>query len=136
MFEATGIHIVTASSSLSQDGTLVMGLGAAYAMKLKYPRASKVFGAMIKEYCGNAGVYGFLLFGSVGVLQTKMHYNDKIDPKLIHYGLNILTAIAHGQPKLNFNLTHPGVGYGKAKISEVAKAIEALPNNVVIWEKT
>ena len=135
MFEAAGISIVTASSTLSQDSTLVMGLGAAYAMKCKFPRAPKIFGAMIKEYCGDGGVYGLLLFGSVGVLQTKCHYNDKVDGALITYGLNILQVIAQGQQGITFNLTHPGMAYGKATLPEVETFINALPANVVVWEK-
>lgn len=135
LFEAEGISIVTASSTLSQDSTLVMGLGAAYAMKCKHPRAPKIFGAMIKEYCGDCGVYGLLLFGRVGVLQTKCHYNGKVDAGLITYGLSILRVIAQGQRGITFNLTHPGMAYGKATIPEVETLINDMPANVVVWEK-
>lgn len=135
IFDSEGIHIVTASSSLSQDGTLVMGLGAAYAMKCRHPRAPKMFGAMINGYCGDCGDYGLLLFGSVGVLQTKRHYNDKVDPSLILFGLRILKVVAEGQPKITFNITYPGMGFGKSRIPEVDKILGELPGNVLIWEK-
>lgn len=135
IFGAEGISIVTASASLSQDNTLVMGLGAAYAMKRKFPRAPKIFGAMIKEYCGDGGVYGLLLFGRAGVLQTKRHYNDKVDAALILYGLSILQAIAQGQWTMTYNITHPGMVYGKTTLLEVDKFINTMPDNVVVWEK-
>jgi hypothetical protein len=135
LLEAPGIRIVTASSTLSQDDTLVMGLGAAYAMKCKFPRAPKLFGAMIKEYCGDCGVYGLQLFGSLGVLQTKCHYNDKVDAALITYGLSILQAVAQGQQAITFNLTHPGMAYGKTTLPVVERFINDMPANVVVWEK-
>jgi len=135
MFDAPGIHIVTASASISQDDTLVMGLGAAYAMKRKHPQAPKLFGAMVREYCGEGGVFGFLFFGSIGILQTRLHYNGKSDAALITYGLNILRVIAEGQPGIVFNLTHPGVVFGKTKVPEVEAVLDTLPANVVVWER-
>lgn len=135
MFDAPGVHIVAASSSLSQDVTLIMGLGAAYAMKRRYQRAPKLFGEMIHDYCGHQGSYGLLLYGGMGILQTRVHYNDKIDLNLVKYGLKILRTIAEGNPTLLYNLTHPGLGYDRSKLPGIEKVLEGLPNNVIIWER-
>ncbi len=135
LFEAAGVHIVTASSFLSQDNTLVMGLGAAYAMKLRHPDTPKIFGAMVGEYCGHLGTYGLLLYGTKGILQYKCHYNERLDPNLISYGLSILYAIAEGRPDLVYNLSHPGLGYDKTGIPEVESLLEHLPDNVHVWQR-
>ncbi len=135
MFDAPGVHIVAASSSLSQDGTLIMGLGAAYAMKRKYHIAPKLFGEMIKNYCGHLGSYGLLLYGGMGILQTRSHYNDKIDVNLVKYGLRILHTIAEGNPTIMYNLTHPGLGYDGSKLPNIEKALAGLPDNLFIWER-
>jgi len=54
---------------------------------------------------------------------------------LITYGLNILQAIAQGQQKMTFNLTHPGMAYGRVTLPEVETLIHTLPANVVVWER-
>jgi|GEM_PF-1581878 len=135
LFEAPGVHIVTASSCISQDNSLVMGLGACYAMKCRYPDAPKLFGAMISNYCGHLGVYGLLLHGKMGVLQSKRHFNDRIDVQLILYGLKILAAVAGGQPAMIYNLVHPGMGYDRSMIPEIEALLQHLPANVHIWIK-
>ncbi len=135
LFEAPGVHIVTASSYISQDNTLVMGLGAAYAMKCRHPETPRLFGTMIKDYCGHLGTYGLLLCGSKGILQYKCHYNDKLDAGIISYGLTVLSAIARGQQSLIFNITYPGLGFDKAGIPEVNSLLEKLPSNIHIWQR-
>jgi len=135
LFKAPGVHIVTASSYLSQTSSLVMGLGAAYSMKLCYPDMPGIFGAMIKEYCGHLGTYGLLLHGTKGILQYKLHYRERPDAALICYGLKILSAVAEGRPTVVYNMNHPGLGYDKTGIPEVELLIEHLPANVHIWER-
>ena len=45
LFDAPGTHIVTSSSFISSDGTLVMSMGAGLAMKVRHPEIPKIFGA-------------------------------------------------------------------------------------------
>jgi hypothetical protein len=49
MFDSPGVHVVTASSFISNDGTLVMNMGAGLSLKTRYPDMPKVFGAIIRE---------------------------------------------------------------------------------------
>ena len=49
MFDSPGVHIVTSSSFISNDGTLVMSMGAGLSLKTRYPDMPKVFGAIIRE---------------------------------------------------------------------------------------
>ncbi len=135
LFDAPGVHIVTASSFLSQDDTLVMGLGAAYAMKCRYPDAPRIFGTMLRQYCGHLGTYGLLIYGNIGILQYKCHFNDRIDSGLISYGLKILAAAAEGQRALIFNITHPGLGYDKTGIPAIDFHLSTLPPNIHIWQR-
>lgn len=135
LFEAPGIHIVGASSSISQDDTLVMGIGAPYAMKRRYPEAPKIFGSMIKDYCGNKGVFGLLLYGRIGILQSRLHFNDKINLPLLIYGVKILGTVAEGRQSMVYNLTHPGLGYDKSINPEIESLLAGLPENVHIWQR-
>ncbi len=135
MFDVQGIHIVTANSFISGDGTLVMNMGAGLAMKMRYPEVSKIFGMMIKNYCGHMGKYGLLLCGNKGILQTRCDLQGKMDPELIKYGLKILYAVSEGNHDLLFHLNHPGVSLNKISIAEIDNLLQLLPENVNIWDR-
>lgn len=85
MFDSPGVHIVTASSFISNDGTLVMSMGVGLSLKTRYPDMPKVFGAIIKEYCGHQGRYGLIQFGNKGILQTRYDRGGRMEPDLIKY---------------------------------------------------
>ncbi len=135
MFDAPGVHIVTANSFISGDGTLVMTMGAGLSLKSRYPELPKVLGMMVKEYCGHLGTYGLLLYGSKGILQTRKDLGGKMDPEIITYGLKILFSISEGNPGVTYHLNHPGVSLNKMSIPEIDKLLRSLPENVWVWEK-
>jgi hypothetical protein len=135
MFDTPGIHIVTANSYISSDGTLVMSMGAGLAMKERFPELPKIFGTMIKEYCGHLGRYGLILYGSKGILQTRYDLSGKMEPELIKYGLKVLFSVAEGNPALKYHLNHPGVSLNKMSIPGIDTLLGSLPENVRIWEK-
>jgi len=133
MFDAPGVHIVTANSFISGDGTLVMAMGAGLSLKSRYPELPKVLGTMVKEYCGHLGKYGLILFGSKGILQTRRDPSGKMDPELITYGLKVLFSIAEGNPGVIYHLNHPGVSLNKMSIPDIDQLLGSLPENVWIW---
>jgi hypothetical protein len=135
MFDVPGIHIVTANSFISSDGTLVMSMGASLAMKTRFPEISRIFGTMVKEYCGHLGRYGLMIYGAKGILQTRCDIQGRMEPELIKYGLKILYSIAEGNPLLTFHITHPGVSLNKMSIPEIDRLLKSLPRNVCIWQK-
>lgn len=135
MLAAPGVHIVTGNSCLSSDGTLVMGLGAALAFKKKHPESPRIFGAMVAEYCGHQGRYGFLLHGNKGILQTRCDMNGKLDPGLIAYGLAILRTIAEGNRDMTYHLIHPGMTLHRTTLPEIDALLETLPDNVWVWQR-
>lgn len=135
MFDAPGIHIVTASSFLSAEGTLVMSMGAGLALKTRHPELPRVFGAMIRDYCGHQGRYGLILHGRKGILQTRTDMSGRMEPDLIKYGLKVLFCVAEGNPGMTYHLNHPGISLNKMTIPEVDKMLNSLPQNVCIWQK-
>jgi hypothetical protein len=135
MFDHPGIHIVTGNSFISEDGSLVMSMGAGLALKNRYPDLPKVFGTMLKGFCGHLGKYGLLLFGGNGILQTRRDIHGTMEPDLIKYGLKILFSVAAGSPDLIFHLAHPGLSLHKISIPEIDKLLNSLPENVWIWTK-
>lgn len=136
MFDAPGIHIVTANSFISGEGTLVMSMGAGLSLKSRYPDLPRTFGTIVKDYCGHLGRYGLLLYGNKGILQTRYEMGGKMDMDVIKYGLKILYSIAEGNPRMTYHLNHPGVSLNKMSMPEVDKLLEMLPKNVWIWNKS
>ncbi len=136
MFDASGVHVVTGNACLSKDGTLVMGLGAALAFKKKYPDAPKIFGTMVREYCGHLGRYGLLLNGNKGILQTRQEMHGRIDPDLIKYGLSILRAVAEGKREKTFHLIYPGMSLNRMSLPEIDRVMKELPDNICIWQRS
>jgi len=135
MFDLPGVHIVTANSYISGDGTLVMTMGAGLSLKSRHPELPKVLGTMVKEYCGHLGTYGLLLYGNKGILQTRKDIGGKMDPDLITYGLKILFSIAEGNPGVTYHLNHPGASLNKMSIPGIDQLLSSLPGNVWIWER-
>lgn len=135
IFDAPGVHIVTANAFITSDCALVMSLGASLSMKTRFPEMPRIFGAMVREYCGHLGRYGLLLYGSKGILQTRYDIQGRLEPELITYGLKILYSIAEGNPALTYNVTHPGLSLSRISIAEIDHLLERLPQNVRIWTK-
>jgi hypothetical protein len=135
MFDSPGVHIVTASSFISEEGTLVMSMGAGLSLKSRHPDLPKIFGSIIRDYCGHQGRYGLLLYGRNGILQTRTDMGGRMDPELIKYGLKVLFSVAEGNPGLTYHVNHPGVSLNKMTIPEVDKVLNSLPANVWVWQK-
>jgi hypothetical protein len=135
MFDHPGIHIVTSNSYISDDGTLVMSMGAGLALKTRYPDLPKIFGTMVKGFCGHLGSYGLILYGGNGIIQTRRDIQGKMEPDLIKYGLKILYCVAGGSPSQIFHLAHPGLSLHDMSMPEIDRILEGLPGNVWIWKK-
>jgi hypothetical protein len=135
MFHATGYLIVTTNSFLTSEVKLVMGRGAAWILKMKVHEIDRVFGKMISETCGHLGRYGLLFHHRYGALQVKYRFDEKARVDLIEFSLEKLAEKADESPKSRFNINYPGIGNGQLRKQEVRPLLEALPDNVYVWEK-
>lgn len=135
MFHAPGYLIVTTNSFLTSDLRLVMGRGAAWVLKMKVPGIDRVFGRMISERCGHLGRYGLLFHHRYGALQVKYRFDERASVELIQFSLEKLAEKAEEFPKSKFNINYPGIENGGLTKQEVSPLLEALPDNVYVWEK-
>lgn len=120
----------TANSTLNKSGELVMGAGIAKQVKLKYPELPAVFGRAI----AGKTVYG-VLWGDYPFIpfQTKIHWRDKSDLKLIISNLRTLYLKATKELHHTFGLNMPGVGLGEIPLEVIIPYIAYLPNNVTVF---
>jgi hypothetical protein len=134
LFKVPGLKVVTANSSLTKDGRLVMGRGAAGDLKLKVPGIDKIFGKMIQETCGHLGLYGLLMCGIYGAVQVTYDFRDKADLDLIAFSMAFLADEAETNRYI-CHINYPGIGNGRLSKEEVKPLLDILPDNVYVWER-
>lgn len=140
MFNELGLadlFLVTANSCIKQDGSLVMGVGAAGRLAKKYPHIAFEAGQLVREVCGHLGEYGVLIITEIegkhiGIFQTKKNYQQPSSLPLIEYSCKLLQKIAGHYNRVVVNF--PGIGYGLLERDLVKVYTDTLPKNVYIYE--
>ena len=139
------IIMVTTNAFIKNNGSLVMGRGAALEMKTLFPGIEYVFGEYIKTYIGKECFYGIYFFPNkysklprlLGIFQVKYHFKDMADLELIRKSTVMLkNRIEKLNPYYNYNfsLNYPGIGNGRLQERDVEEIISVLPDNVTIWK--
>jgi len=141
------IYAVTTSASITKDGRLVMGRGAALQAVQRIPGiAYEAAQAIItsREQAGHLPhiPYGFLIVRpprpeegkyGFGIFQVKDHWERAADLNIISCSMACLRYYAHSNPDITIRMNYPGIGYGKLFISSVAPLLTDLPKNVYIF---
>ncbi|MBP94160.1 MAG: hypothetical protein CMC55_08595 [Flavobacteriaceae bacterium] len=132
--------ILVTTCGVILNGKLVMGAGAALDAKLREPELPALFGSLIKRYGSmdnNIGNYALLYDTDrkINAFQTKYHYKHDSSVDLISMAAKQLAFIAELTPNKTFNLTFPGIGFGRLNPESVKPLLAGLPDNVIIWSK-
>ncbi|MCX7946843.1 MAG: hypothetical protein N2557_07765 [Hydrogenophilus sp.] len=123
---------------------LVMGAGAAKALAEAEPRLPRLFAETIRRegaYQGGVYLYGFVAVEvdgrSYGAFQTKAHFRDRADLRLVHLAASRLRRFLEERPGLEVHMAFPGIGLGGLKPGEVLEALEEalgeVGNRVVLY---
>lgn len=142
-----GLYIVTTNQTLKNDGSLVMGRGAALQAKERIPGIALEAGRVILEWQSKHGQdipYGFKivrpprpfegLFG-FGILQVKWQYFEGATTQLIACSMGMLINYCLSNPEVNVRMNRPGTGYGRLTVKEVAPLLKNSPKNLTICYK-
>jgi hypothetical protein len=142
------VLLATTNACVKQNGENVMGKGSAAAMARRFPHLPLMIGQKLTEDNLILGRYGICLgFPTtitwtrdaqgnpvkcnhdirLGGFQTKYHYKDDSDPKLIKYGVDLLLKYASDKRVV---LAKPGVGEGGLSHELVERLLAPLGNNV------
>jgi hypothetical protein len=130
------LYLAPTNGECRSDGGLVMGRGAAAALKRRYPRAARDFGDMLLQQFGSGVVtYGLLLHPSdpIGCFQSKMRWKDPSPLELIEYSTARLLEHLQANP-VSVAMAMPGVGLGGLTLADVRPIIERLPDVVSVFE--
>jgi len=131
MFRASGFIIISANSSLTSKGALVMDQDAKRKLNKRVSGIDRLFGQMILETCGDLGIYGLLFYEEYGVLQVGYGCNE-IDLNLFKFSMSKLSEKANANWNEVYNINCPGIGNGRRKGSYL-RVVEMLPDNVYVW---
>ncbi len=140
-YREADLFCITTNSFVKKDGSAVMGAGIAKQAKERLPGIDLAIGQRILQECGQTrgGVYGLLVSdhwpkARLAAFQVKTNWNDKASLALIRRSTEALIAWCDIHPKAKVQLNFPGIGNGKLKRDDVLPIIEALPDNVTVWE--
>ena len=135
MIGKTDLILATGNSVVKMDGALVMGKGAAKELLSHFPECDKTFGTMAARNDRYGLVFTRVNDQDVGLFQTKMHWRDKSNLRLIrHSTIKLFAHILSSKPD-RVDLVFPGIGFGGLRVSDVYEIIKYLPNNVHVWRK-
>jgi len=143
------VIVFTANASVGTS-RLIMGAGAALAVKRVYPNVDLSLGLMLldmKVDQPSADIQKpfplppYYLLGTVYdsrqiyAFQTKRCWWEEADPSLIEGAARRLKDLAKKEKNKTFHLNYPGIGLGGLTKERVAPLLRGLPKNVIVWEK-
>ena len=126
------------ANNVVNNGKLVMGAGAARAVKDKWPTTPTLLGQkiLLKQRSGFFGiVYCQQHNGIIGAFQSKYHWKNPSSLDLIKSSCEQLSNFAILNISKRISLNFPGIGFGGLKRTDVLPLLEILPDNVTVWER-
>lgn len=140
---SNNVLLFTANSDLKTNGELVMGKGNAQVVRDMFPGIAAMFGKVLQSQANIAtqgGVYGLRMVQynhlAIGAFQTKISWQKPALMDVISYSAHCLDEVAKMRPDLTFHLPFPGTGNGGLSIQQVLPVLQALPNNVYVYQNT
>jgi hypothetical protein len=136
-----GMIIVTTNASITKDGRLLMGRGAARQAREKIFGIESACARKIRENCRQ---YGFMPVRmpfpeekkvGFGIFQVKQNWSDPANPDLIKLSAHKLAWFAKQHPDWHFRMNFPGIGNGGLSREQVEPLLAVLPGNVTICYK-
>lgn len=130
------VYLFTGNPITNGAGKLVMGRGAAQAVRDRYrgcdvAMATAVRGAKLRG-CHLAWV-SIEPRQAIGWFQVKHHWQEAAVPELIAASALELAALAGERPHLRFHLNAPGIGNGRLTWGDVEAVLACLPDNVLVY---
>ncbi len=124
------VKLFTGNSMRRSDGSLVMGAGAARAVRDRWPSVARDIQLPADKPLAWHQVQPDQW---LGWFQTKRDWRDPSDPSLIAAAARQLATAAAKRPNVSFELNAPGIGHGGLSWAHVAPLLEVLPSNVIIY---
>jgi hypothetical protein len=135
-----GMIVISGHASVQEDGSLFMGYGDAQEAIKRIPGIELQCAREVLSHAVD-GVYGFLpvrpprpdqrIIG-FGLFQTRIHWNDNVDPDLIRYSMDCLRSYTQQNSDLKIRMNFPGTRQGGLPADQVAPLLIPLPPTVTV----
>lgn len=124
------VYLFTANPIRNKQGALVMGRGAALAVKTSYPEVPYQIkaNAPVSWYCIDQSKRQW-----IGAFLVKSHWRKPAELPIIYRSVERLLSCAKQQSSYRFHVNAPGVGNGKLQWDDVEPLLASLPDNVIIY---
>lgn len=133
-FGNNDVLMFTANSVVKNNGALVMGAGAALAVRKLFPGIDRYFGRQIESMSEFRTVFVYFQHKNIGAFQTKRYHGDNSSLVLLRNSVSELKNMALQNSHRIFHLNYPAIGYGALPISLVQPLVEGLPDNVYLYK--
>lgn len=135
----TDLFLITANSTVTASGKLVMGKGLARQARDRIPGLDLACGRLI----GHRVQYSLIIlpdpFWPLGLFQVKLHWSEPARISLIEASTvclkDYLERDERGKCLKKVVLNFPGIGNGQLERADVLPIISILPDIVHIWER-
>ena len=123
------VYLFTGNPVRNRFGEVVMGRGAALAVKRAYPGIGKhiTTDRPVTWYEISPGKW-------IGWFQVKHHWRQDASLDLIRRSARYLGAIAEKRPEQRFHLNCPGTGNGRLDWADVEPVLQCMPDNVLVYK--
>ena len=133
--QSPNVRIFTGNPVITKAGKVVMGAGAAKAVRDGYVGIDSEFAKQLRSRPNANLLYVDTPRGCIGWLKVKHHWKDNADLQLIYASLVELAATAKANKHVEFDVNMPGIGNGGLPVELVSGVLLSadLPNNVTVW---
>lgn len=130
------VYLFTGNSITTGGGKLVMGHGAAAAVRDRYRGVDVAMAQAVLNAKRRGKHLAWVAIEpqqGIGWFQVKEHWQAPAVPALIESAAKELAAIAVERPHLRFHLNAPGIGAGRLGWADVEPLLARLPDNVIVY---
>ena len=129
------IYLFTGNPIINARGELVMGRGAARAVRDAYPGIAYRFGQAPCNLAEQAVYFLDIEEGQIlGVFMVKRHWREPADIEIIRRSVRFLSYRTI-YPEIRYHMNYPGIGNGQLLKSQVEPLLQCLPDNVFIYKQ-
>jgi hypothetical protein len=128
------VYIFTGNPIIKNNGTIVMGRGAAKQVRDSYPGIDRDIARAITRTPTRHVIWHAIAKSQwVGWFKVKDHWADPARMTIIVESVKQLRMVVEEFPDHIFHMNYPGIGNGKLPIEAVERAISVLPDNVWVY---
>jgi hypothetical protein len=124
------VKLFTGNPIRRADGALVMGRGAAQAVRDRWPTVQH---RLVIQPGKPLAWFEISPDQWIGWFQVKHHWREPADLDLISAAAQALAHGAAARPQRTFQVNAPGVGNGRLSWAAVEPLLQCLPGNVQVF---